>query len=1253
MSLKNPIPKFFFVSQKKYVVLIGVLFFLTLIMAHFVPNQIHKVYSKRSIKELQKNVIESEKKLDELVNNTKAEDLIKNPSLFEELKKECDENNLVLLFLNKNNLEKLIWTSTTAFPKRIFYNFNFPIFVTLDNGFYLQKEYNSNESNFLTIGLMSLQYNYQTSNQYLKNANSITSSIDYASFEISNTSEYSNNPIKDVIGNVLFNINDVKINLEHRFLFFILIALLISYLIALTILLRKYIFENKILLSFIIYILNLILIISIWKFFLPDFILTSSLFDKEIYNANFLVSSLGDYFFVTIIIAHTFFSWYNQQLIIQKIINYYLVLILIIIFAHLQVILLHNSFSSLILNSSLNLELSNLYNINQLSILAFCLFFIQVLSFGIYLNWIHKFMQNKPFKVTLYSVVIIVLISILFFAFQFFSPYINYLSIVFVLFLTLIPGIFRFEISKSGVIKLLVFIFFSSIFITIESINAHNAKDIEEQKALAKSIISREDETTENLFSKVENKISKHPELINYITNPIIEHRFIEDNLNELFFKGFFTGYDIGIFIFTEEGFPLKNNFYISLSKYDDIINSSSKSKIANYLYLTSDYSTLPYYIAKIPVYQYNKIIGYVIIELKPGAYQEKSIYPELLLSSNKATKKTIEDYSFAVYENGNLKTLQGSYPYPERIDVFTKEDLSIKNILPLKNNYLHKHYLDLSRKGIQIIVSFPAKSVLSYVANFVYTLLLFLIFIAISLIFIGFIRVLKLSEHLPYLYNNLLKFRWLKIVKFRTKVLGSILVSMSLALIAIGAVTVYYISNEYTKDEIKVLQENTAILANKVSSFINSNRFLNEGDFYYQLQSYIKTLSDLYKTDINYFNPKGELYITTQPLIYDYNLIEEYINPSVLIKTKYINIGQMLEKESIGKLEFSSSYFHITDENGNSNGFINLPYFFKDKALSKKISTFIVALVNLYVLLFIILIFIGLGISNMVTAPLRLIREHLKFANIETKPKPLRWRNSEDEIGKLVQEYNNLLSELKKSADALANSQKEVAWREMAKQVAHEIKNPLTPMKLNIQRLQLIPDKSSDKFLELFNKVSNILINQIESLSQIAQEFSEFAKMPIGDPNFINLNEVCSEIVELHRLDFQYKNIEVSCNFNAEISYVHIDRNHLGRMIDNLLRNAAQAIPSQKKGKIDVTTSVKNQLIMLSIKDNGMGIPKNIQEHLFTPNFSTKTSGMGLGLSIVKNIIEKAEGTITYKTEENIGTEFIVSFPLSKKTHS
>ena len=246
------------------------------------------------------------------------------------------------------------------------------------------------------------------------------------------------------------------------------------------------------------------------------------------------------------------------------------------------------------------------------------------------------------------------------------------------------------------------------------------------------------------------------------------------------------------------------------------------------------------------------------------------------------------------------------------------------------------------------------------------------------------------------------------------------------------------------------------------------------------------------------------------------------------------------------------------------------------------------------------------------------------------------------DEIGTIVKAYNLKLEELEEAALQLAKSERESAWREMAKQVAHEIKNPLTPMKLGIQHLLRSYDPSNEGSKERLERVLNSVIEQIDGLTRIANEFSNFAKMPDPQKVEIDLLGIISNSATLFEME---ENCTIEIHSEESLLLLKIDKDQWIQVFNNLIKNAIQSLNERKDGKVSISVKKRQETnqIVIQVSDNGTGIPNEQKDKIFIPHFTTKSTGSGIGLSVVKQIVENHGGKISFESIENEGTTFTI----------
>ena len=364
---------------------------------------------------------------------------------------------------------------------------------------------------------------------------------------------------------------------------------------------------------------------------------------------------------------------------------------------------------------------------------------------------------------------------------------------------------------------------------------------------------------------------------------------------------------------------------------------------------------------------------------------------------------------------------------------------------------------------------------------------------------------------------------------------------------------------------------------------------------------------------------PNGDLIASSRPIIFMNGLLSEKIHPNAYTALTLDNKSEFIHKERIGKLEYISAYIPFYNSRGELLAYLNLQYFSQQNELEDELSEFLVAIINIFVFLLAFSILGAIFVSNWITKPIKMLQNSLKKVELGKKNQRIDYEGS-DEIGELVKEYNIKVEELAQNAERLAQSERESAWREMAKQVAHEIKNPLTPMKLSIQHLQRTFDPNDPNSQERMRKVAVSLIEQIDALSRIANEFSNFAKMPKANAQTINLVASIEHSIELfkdNQVDIQF------VNEAGESAIIYADKELIIRVFNNLIKNAIQAIPEDRDGVIKIQVENLNEKqLLVSVADNGVGIDDKQKDQIFVPNFTTKSTGTGLGLAMVKNII-------------------------------
>jgi signal transduction histidine kinase len=486
-------------------------------------------------------------------------------------------------------------------------------------------------------------------------------------------------------------------------------------------------------------------------------------------------------------------------------------------------------------------------------------------------------------------------------------------------------------------------------------------------------------------------------------------------------------------------------------------------------------------------------------------------------------------------------------------------------------------------------------------------------------------------------------------VIDLKFKIQAAIISIVFVSLLLVALATIIYNVEEYRSKHRNDLNEKMKSIAEELDMRLEDKDEITP-ELIEWLYRELAKLSNIFRTDINIYGVDGILLASSRVEIFQRGLVSARMNSHAFYEIfQNYQYDSYFQPESIGELSYMSVYKPIINNRGKILGTINLPYFITQDKYSQEISTFIVAFINLYVLLLLASIVIAIFIANQITRPLVVIQENLQKMQLGKHNEPIYYRRN-DEIGSLVKEYNKKVDELAVSADLLARSERESAWREMAKQVAHEIKNPLTPMKLNIQHLQRAKGRGKE-YNEYIERVTATLIEQIDNLSNIATEFSNFAQIPNARNQVFELAGQMKKVIGLFETDDR---AEIKFNYNGfENICVNADREQLSRAIINLVKNAIQAIPEEKKGKIEISLNRREHMAVIAVSDDGLGIPVELRDKLFSPSFTTKTSGMGLGLAIVKNIVENFSGKIWFETELEKGSTFYIEIPVYENTET
>jgi len=889
--------------------------------------------------------------------------------------------------------------------------------------------------------------------------------------------------------------------------------------------------------------------------------------------------------------------------------------------------LLYYLFYSLIFNSSFSFDFYRFFDLKPTGLLVLLTIFV---LFALYFIWLDFFMNRirpllsfKRFGFLFLPLSLVFLLAALsmgvalrWYAIVFF--YLSHLAVALVVYS-----------DRQYTYPRLIAIILVSVLFSVYFIHNHmEQKEQDKRKILVSNLEGERDRIGELLLRRRESRIAQDSLIADWMVNHLNNEHKILDHLLSEYFSGFFAKYDVDISVCAPGDdltviYDNKTEQQHCYSFFDELIKDEGLPLQSSRFYYLDNLTGRISYIGIFTYHQGDPDRESTLyISLDSRLTESLLGYPELLLDKDFSGHGALEEYSYAKYQFDRLIRRSGEYSYPMALtDPFQTEGED-----RFRNYNDHSHLIHKQDPETVIVISKPEKGFLDLLAQFSY---LFAFFYLATLLFI-FIS--GLPENVTHFNYN-----------FKNKIKLSIILILILSLLAVGFGTVYYTSNQFRRQHKDNISEKMESLIVELEDKLGPEPFLT-GDYQDYITHLLTKFSNVFYVDMNLYDLDGRLLASSRSQVFQKDLISTRMDPEAYYELAIEQQPQHIHDEKIGNMSYHSAYVPFYNDQKQKLAYLNIPYFTRQKALQKEIYTIVMVMINIYVFLIILGTVVAVLVSNTITKPLRLIREKIGHVGLDKTNEKIEY-DSHDEIGELVSEYNRMLDELEANAGKLAQSEREMAWREMAKQIAHEIKNPLTPMKLKVQYLKRAWDDRVENFDERIRQFADSMISQINTLSQIASEFSNFAKMPRARNVKLNLRSAIENTVQLFE---NTEGVEVRMkNHSHQDVAVYADPDQISRALSNLVKNAIQSIPSRRKGLIEIGLDRDDQKAVVTVADNGAGIPEQMNGKLFRPNFTTKSGGMGMGLAIVHKIIEDLGGSITYQTQPGEGTTFYLHLPL------
>ncbi len=1118
-------------------------------------------------------------------------------------------------------------------------------FIQLNNGYYVWRKYHYD--NITTMALIPIKWNYSVTNEYLKNTFAFGDNLENSFLLVEGENE---NAIRSKEGTFLFSFQQKMtaaipqnnmVSVVLRVLGGLMVLLFLQ--VVATYLVMRRFYQGV---TFLVVAVVLSRTVSYFPPFPVNF-RQFELFDPTIYASNFVLRSLGDllinsllYLWIVLFIRH----FMQEKDVVVKIKSTFAKAVFIfsgILMLLASTVINGNIIRSMVADSQISFDVVNFFTLNVYSVIGFLVLGCLSIGFFLFTQIIIYLLQPLFPKKILNLLLLIAFTGLVCLSISFNTRGIVfelYLLVWLIIYLSLlnIPYLYFFT-ARIVSSKLIFWLFFFSISISILIISNNKIKEVEKRKNFAEALAAKADPSSERLMNIVltdfRNEVMA-PLFSNF--NDPAKNRKIKDSLLSENFSGYLNRYDTRIFTFDANERALYNQDSTTFNTLNTILKTQGKpTALPDLFYYDVSYDRFTYITKKDVTDSAGALLGHLFILASPKKYKTDALYPELFLKGYNNAIENSPIYSFAVYNKMQLVTSHNDYAFPLRL---TPNQLPVNDF----DGHTKGGYTELWYKAGKDKVVIIAKDDNLFIESITLFSYLFCAFLFVTGLF--------------WLLNSFIRsrLRWSKIkyywqLSIRNQVHSTIIFMSLLSFIVVGVATILFFIDRYYNNNRERLSRTIQVMQNEIRHSLSDLTAFDDVVKIYdpaykeKMEQTIARISEVHAVDINVYDLEGNLKASSLPLPYSKGIVSNRMDPEAYYHLNKLKEIQFFKNETIGTLKYLSNYVPVIDETGAEYAYLNIPYFTSQSKLRQEIASFLVAIINLNAFIFLIAGLVALFITNRITRSFSFLSNKMKQVNLGKINEEIIWRRR-DEIGELVIEYNKMVTKLDESAMALAKSEREGAWREMARQVAHEIKNPLTPMKLSLQYLQKAIDNKMDNVNELTKSVARTLVEQIDHLSQIAGEFSQFAN--IGNPKneVFDLNESINMITSLHNTGDEF---EIVTKTSPAPIPVYADKTHINRLFTNLLQNAIQAVPEERKGLIEVTEAVNGTSVLVTVSDNGNGIPENMQSKIFTPNFTTKTSGTGLGLAMCKGIAEQSKGRIWFKTKENEGTTFYVELPL------
>ncbi|HRE50415.1 MAG TPA: HAMP domain-containing sensor histidine kinase [Flavitalea sp.] len=1144
----------------------------------------------------------------------------------------------------------LFWNTQQALPPmNIMNESNASRLVRLSNGLYVHTSLSIELPGGRQYALESLQpvlWRYFVENENLRKE---FVSYPEAGKRVDISFKPTQYPVKSDYGNILFYIDKVTVHEQQTSWWTILIALAGVFLLFIYIhQVAEAVYRRYGLFAGIAFLSVIIIAIRSFTYIFPGFLELRQfeLFDPAIYGSSYVFSSLGD-----LMINGLLFCWltlFASRRITPGIysplrsgwLNMFCVVLalgLLVVFTFTFADILQ----SLVADAQISFNVTNFFSLTNYSFIGFFILGVLALSYfslsRIVLNIVGRLSRGPDY----FFIFITMAVGLTIISFTRNTAVVE-LNLYVLAWLVLYIWMTQRKIlsglrSRLNISEVVYWLFVFSFSIAAIIVFENRKIEFEQRKVFAEKLSLRADPSSERLLSIAHT----------YFDNDFLQRNFerfhdryanadLKDSLIKKNFSAYIDKYDTRIYTFDASEKPLFNWIPASFDTLNTIFRIQGKeTSIRDLRYFEKSFDKFSYIYRKEVEDSAGATMGYFFVISDPKRYKSDALTPELFRKTRELVPEYSPGYYYGVYSKLGLVSYYNDYPFPTRLS--QKQLPKFEFEVRTNKSYEELWYRHSSDKVV--VIAKKDNSFIEAITLFAYLFSTFIFLLAIY-------RFTALLARARFKKEALAQYLQLSI---RAQIHTTILLVSLLSFLIIGVVTILFFVKRYDRNNQDRLSRAIQIMVNEVQNKLDDNNALDESLLFFdsganrEIERLMREISEIHGTDVNLYDTTGTLRVSSNPLIYNKGVLSEKMNPIAYYNLNALNAIQFVADEQMGKVDYISVYSPVRDDQGNAFAYLNIPSYSTQGELKQEIANFLVTIINLNAFIFLVAGAIALFITNRITHSFTLIGEKMREINLQRINQEIQWKRR-DEIGELVKEYNKMVHKLDESAEALAKSEREGAWRQMARQVAHEIKNPLTPMKLSIQYLQKAIDNNSPNVKEMTRNVASTLIEQIDHLSKIAADFSQFAN--IGNPRneMFDLHDLLHSLISLYK---PTENVIFKWYPVPQRVMLFADKTQLNRLFTNLLQNAIEAPENKSMRFVELDETLEGDCIIVNIRDNGGGIPANMQEKIFAPNFTTKSSGTGLGLAMSKSIAEQARGDIWFETIEGEGTVFHVKLPL------